>query len=78
MPNVRERDRIARVKAAAELRWPEIFAAAGMDPAHFMRQNRPCPLCGGCDRFSFFAKEFGGRWFCRGWRGRRHRSCNAL
>lgn len=66
MPNVRERDRIARVKAAAELRWPEIFAAAGMDPAHFMRQNRPCPLCGGCDRFSFFAKEFGGRWFCRG------------
>lgn len=55
-----------RIKRAAEGRWPEIFAAAGMDPAHFERENRPCPLCGGRDRFSFFRKEEQGRWFCRG------------
>lgn len=57
---------IDRIKRAAEGRWPEIFAAAGMDPAHFERENRPCPLCGGRDRFSFFRKEEQGRWFCRG------------
>ena len=37
-----------------------------MDAALFQRQYRPCPLCGGRDRFSFFAKEVGGRWYCRG------------
>ncbi|MDO5530691.1 toprim domain-containing protein [Sutterella sp.] len=57
---------IELIKSRAEGRWPEIFAAGGMDPAHFERDNRPCPLCGGRDRFSFFRKETEGRWFCRG------------
>lgn len=60
------RERIDRIKNAAEGHWPEIFASVGMDAALFQRQNRPCPLCGGRDRFSFFAKEVGGRWYCRG------------
>lgn len=66
MQSAEDRGRVERVKAAAEGRWPEVFAAAGMDPSHFEKQNRPCPLCGGRDRFSFFMKEPGGRWFCRG------------
>lgn len=60
------RARIDRITHAAEGSWTELFARAGMDPAHFTRQNRPCPLCGGRDRFSLFTKEPGGRWFCRG------------
>lgn len=58
--------RIDGIKAAAEGRWPEIFASAGMDPSHFERENRPCPLCGGRDRFSLFRRGTEGRWFCRG------------
>ena len=59
-------DRIDRIKHAAEGRWPDVFTAAGMDASHFARQNRPCPLCGGRDRFSFFPKKTDGHWFCRG------------
>lgn len=36
-----------------------------MKAEHFVRQNRPCPLCGGNDRFSYFARERRGAWFCR-------------
>lgn len=31
-----------RIKHTAQGRWPEIFAAAGMDPGHFVKSNRPC------------------------------------
>lgn len=58
-----------RIKHTAQGRWPEIFAAAGMDPGHFVRSNRPCPLCGGRDRFSLLKGERNepdGRWYCRG------------
>lgn len=58
-------DRIARIQCAAAERWPAVFEAAGMDPAHFARPNRPCPLCGGRDRFTYFSKEANGRWLCR-------------
>ena len=30
------------------------------------KNNRPCPICGGRDRFTFFKKEDGGGWYCRG------------
>ena len=56
-------------KHTAQGRWPEIFAAAGMDPGHFVKSNRPCPLCGGRDRFSLLKGERNepdGRWYCRG------------
>lgn len=58
-----------RIKHTAQGRWPEIFAAAGMDPGHFVKSNRPCPLCGGRDRFSLLKggrNEPDGRWYCRG------------
>lgn len=58
-----------RIKHTAQGRWPEIFAAAGMDPGHFVKSNRPCPLCGGRDRFSLLKGERNepdGRWYCRG------------
>ena len=29
-----------RIKHTAQGRWPEIFAAAGMDPGHFVKSNR--------------------------------------
>ena len=57
------------IKHTAQGRWPEIFAAAGMDPGHFVKSNRPCPLCGGRDRFSLLRGERNepdGRWYCRG------------
>ena len=60
-----------RIKHTAQGRWPEIFAAAGMDPGHFVKSNRPCPLCGGRDRFSLLKGERNepdGRWYCRGCR----------
>ena len=57
--------RIERVKRAASGGWPRLFEAAGIDPSHLAKQNRPCPLCGGTDRFSYFAKEDDGHWFCR-------------
>lgn len=58
-----------RIKHTAQGRWPEIFAAAGMEPGHFVKSNRPCPLCGGRDRFSLLKGERNepdGRWYCRG------------
>ena len=58
-----------RIKHTAQGRWPEIFAAAGMDSGHFVKANRPCPLCGGRDRFSLLKGERNepdGRWYCRG------------
>ena len=63
------KDRLERVKRAAEGRWPELWASYGMAPGHFEKPNRPCPLCGGRDRFTYFSKEPGGRWYCRacGW-----------
>lgn len=60
------RERVERIKRMAEGRWPEIFASAGMNPSHFERVNRPCPLCGGRDRFSFDRRRTDGHWFCRG------------
>ena len=59
-------DRLERVKRAAEGRWPELWASYGMAHEHFEKPNRPCPICGGRDRFTYFAKETGGRWYCRG------------
>lgn len=65
MPAQRSIDRVARIKASASGRRREIFVRFGLAEAHFEKPNRPCPLCGGRDRFTFFAREADGGWFCR-------------
>lgn len=59
-------ERVRRVKEAAEGRWTEILTGAGVPEPLLARDNRPCPLCGGRDRFTFFRREADGHWFCRG------------
>lgn len=59
--------RAEKIKTAARGRWLEILTAAGMDAADLDGRNRPCPKCGGNDRFATFSDftETGGV-ICRG------------
>lgn len=57
MPAQRSIDRVARIKASASGRWREIFVRFGLAEAHFEKPNRPCPLCGGRDRFTFLHEK---------------------
>ncbi len=59
------RERFEAAKRAADGRWRDIFVAAGMNDALLAKPNRPCPLCGGTDRFSFTNKFHAGNYFCR-------------
>lgn len=59
-------ERIQRVQNAASGRWLEILISAGIPETMLLRLNRPCPLCGGRDRFSFYKDKPDGHWFCRG------------
>lgn len=55
------------VKLAAKGRWIEILSAAGMPLEALDGRNRPCPKCGGTDRFNASADvEQSGAVFCRG------------
>lgn len=58
--------RVQRVQEAASGRWLDILIGAGVPEAMLLRLNRPCPLCGGRDRFSFYRNKPDGHWFCRG------------
>ena len=58
--------RISRAKSAALGRWRAILQAAGVKADLLDKVNRPCPVCGGRDRFSFLDKEGDGNYFCRG------------
>lgn len=58
--------RVDRAKFAAAGRWPSILVASGVDASCLSKSNRPCPLCGGTDRFSFTDKFGNGNYFCRG------------
>lgn len=46
-------------------RWPEILAALGLPADSLTRQNKPCPACGGTDRFSFTDQQGSGSFVCR-------------
>lgn len=59
------RERFEAAKRAADGRWRDIFVAAGIEEALLAKANRPCPLCGGTDRFSFTNKFHAGNYFCR-------------
>lgn len=43
--------RVQRVQEAASGRWLDILIDAGLPEVMLLRLNRPCPLCGGRDRF---------------------------
>ena len=58
--------RVQRVQEAASGRWLDILIDAGLPEVMLLRLNRPCPLCGGRDRFSFYRNKPDGHWFCRG------------
>ena len=58
--------RIARAKSVAHGRWRAILLAAGIKEELLSKPNKPCPACGGRDRFSFIDKEGDGNYFCRG------------
>lgn len=52
---------------AAKSHWLAIFVSCGMDESHFARRKgRPCPVCGGTDRFSFTDRWGRGNFICRG------------
>ncbi len=53
------------VRAAAG-RWREIFISIGIDRGLVDGRARPCPVCGGRDRFVFDDKRGRGNYFCRG------------
>jgi putative DNA primase/helicase len=53
------------IRAAARGCWPDIFATLGIDPALIDGRNRPCPGCGGRDRFQFNRRSDVGTFSCR-------------
>ena len=55
-----------RTFEAAHGRWREILPALGIPPQILDGNDRPCPLCGGKDRFRFDDKHGDGDYFCRG------------
>lgn len=57
--------RIHAVKQLAQGRWSEILTALGMDQSILKRRNRPCPRCGGTDRFQYTDKFGNGNYHCR-------------
>jgi len=43
-------------------RWPNIFAALGIDVGD--GRHKACPVCGGTDRFRFDDRDGSGSWYC--------------
>lgn len=56
---------MTEVKQLAVGHWMHILTELGVPESCLARPNRPCPNCGGTDRFSFSDKEGKGTWFCR-------------
>jgi putative DNA primase/helicase len=56
------------VKQEAIGHWRHILLELGIDAKH-LGTNKPCPACGGSDRFSFSDKEGLGTWYCRSCNG---------
>lgn len=56
---------LSDLKAAARGRWPAIHAALGI-PADLLdkRRHRPCPHCGGRDRYRYTDYQDGGGYIC--------------
>ncbi|TSJ91678.1 zinc-binding protein [Chitinimonas sp. BJB300] len=57
------------VRYAASGRWASILTALGLSADTFSsKRNRPCPCCGGTDRFQWIDKD-AGRFVCRALEG---------
>lgn len=56
---------LERLRLNAGGRWPDILVSLGIPAASLTKQNKPCPACGGRDRFSFTDKHGSGSFVCR-------------
>lgn len=54
-----------QLRGAAGGRWPEILVSLGIAADSLTKQNKPCPGCGGQDRFSFTDMHGSGSFVCR-------------
>ena len=45
-------------------RWPDLLANFGIDRSFLTGKHRPCPACGGRDRFRFDDKDGRGTFYC--------------
>lgn len=59
-------ERLQKIQTSATGRWSEILTGAGISDDFLRKKGRPCPLCGGTDRFAFYKEKPDGYWFCRG------------
>ena len=57
---------IAELRPAACGRWPQILETIGFPESSLTKQSKPCPACGGTDRFSFTDNHGSGSFVCRG------------
>jgi putative DNA primase/helicase len=46
-------------------RWPDLLQRVGMDEAALTKRQKPCPMCGGTDRFMFDDLQGRGTYLCR-------------
>lgn len=52
------------VRALAAGRWLDILSRLGISRDYLKRRHRPCPTCGGKDRFRFDDKNGTGSFYC--------------
>lgn len=52
------------IKRHAVGQWLDILAAAGIPREALTKKHKPCPMCGGSDRFSFKDREGRGTYVC--------------
>ena len=66
MMNARKNPRLfaATVRNAAAGQWPDILQSLGVNAKALTKKNKPCPACGGTDRFSFIDDQRGA-FICR-------------
>lgn len=65
MQNPEYAARVDEVKRRAHGRWTEILGSLQVDERILNKRNRPCPLCGGTDRFQYTDKFGEGNYHCR-------------
>lgn len=59
------RPALEELRAAVQGRWFEVLTAIGLPTDSLTRRNKPCPACGGTDRFSFTDRKGSGSFVCR-------------